>query len=295
MLLHQNATRRSARRRTLLSALVGVVALVAASGASADQAYTDPAGDSGTAPDVTAVGAAHDSAGTISFTVTTNQPVLPLDASVDIYIDSDRNPATGLPVRGLGADHFFYHDGEFGGGLLLHVMGNLMVVDLSSTLTTSYGAGTLLARINRIDLDDTQSFRFLVETERDDDNDATVDDSDAAPNGPPFYEYTLARPLSLAVGKPSGASGGPVAGKAFMITAPVTRSDGQPFSSGTIACKAKAGPMALRAAGRVANGAARCSMRIPKTAKGKQLRGRLTVSTTGATAPVTRPFAFRIR
>ena len=277
---------------TLVSVLVCGLALLAVPGALADRAYSDPAGDSGTAPDVTAVRTTHDSAGTITFSATTNQPVLASDASVYVYVDSDRNPATGLPVRGLGADHFFSHDGEFGAGFVFHVNGNFLAVDFRSTLATSYTAGTLTARINRSDLGNTDKFAFLIEAERDDQNDSTPNDSDFAPDAGPFFEYSLVA-IALTVGKPVGVPGKPVAGKSFVLTAPVTRSDGQAFTAGTVTCKAKAGEVPLSARGRIVDGAARCSMRIPKTAKAKMLRGSLMVSGDDAPA-VTRPFAYRI-
>jgi hypothetical protein len=273
---------------TLASILVCGLALLAVPGALADRAYSDPAGDSGTAPDVTAVRTTHDSAGTITFSATTNQPALASDASVYVYVDSDRNPATGLPVRGLGADHFFSHDGEF----VFHVNGNFLAVDFTSTLATSYAAGTLTARINRSDLGNTDKFAFLIEAERDDEDDSTPNDADFAPDSGPFFEYSLVA-IALTVGKPVAVAGKPVAGGRFMLTAPVRRSDGQPFTAGTVTCKAKAGGVPLSARGRVVAGAARCSMRIPKSAKAKMLRGSLTVSGDDAPA-VIQTFAYRI-
>jgi hypothetical protein len=49
--------------------------LVGAPGALADRSYSGPAGDSGAAPDITSVAVSHDDT-TVTFTVTTNQPVL---------------------------------------------------------------------------------------------------------------------------------------------------------------------------------------------------------------------------
>jgi hypothetical protein len=276
---------------TLLTIVLGALALLTVPGAFADRAYSDQSGDAGTAPDVTAVRASHDAAGTIVFTVTTNQPVLAPDGTLYVYIDSDRNPATGLPVRGLGADHLFSHGGEYGTGFLWHVNGNFISFDFTSTLQTSYGGGTLTARVNRSDVGNPERFAFLVEAERDDENDATTNDADFAPDAAPFYEYSLVA-VALAVGKPVAASK-PVAGKAFTLSAAVTRSDGMPLALATMTCKAKAGAAWLRVSGRIANGSARCSMKIPKTAEGKMLRGTLTVSTDD-TAAVSRPFAHRI-
>lgn len=281
------------RQIALISVLVGALALLAVpSAALADRAYTDPAGDSGTAPDLTAVRAAHDAASTITFTATTNQPVLAPDATIYVYVDSDRNPATGFPVRGLGADHFFSHDAQYGAGFVFHVSGNFITIDFTSTLATNYANGVLTASINRSDLGNTEKFAFLIEAERDDENDATPNDSDFAPDGAPFFEYSLIA-VALTIGQPAPVSSKPVAGKVFAITAPVTRNDGQKFAVGTVTCKARAGAVSIAATGRIANGSARCSLRIPKSAKNKLLRGSLTVSAEDAPA-VAKPFAFRI-
>jgi hypothetical protein len=106
------------------------------------------------------------------------------------------------------------------------------------------------------------------------------------------YSYAAA-PLALTVGRPVGDPAKPLAGKVFAVSAPVARSDGQPFAAAAVGCKARAGTAVLRATGRAANGAARCSMRIPGNAKGKNLRGTITVSVPGV-PQVTRAFAFRI-
>ena len=73
----------------------------------------------------------------------------------------------------------------------------------------------------------------------------------------------------------------------------MTRNDGQPFSTGAVTCKARAEAATLRPAGSVKSGRAQCVMRLPSQAKGKQLRGSITVSIEGA-PPVTRPFSFRV-
>ncbi len=76
--------------------VVIVLSLLAARVALAEDRYTDPAGDSGSAPDITAVSVANDAADNITFTVTTNQPALASgNSSVDL-IDTDRNRSTGL-------------------------------------------------------------------------------------------------------------------------------------------------------------------------------------------------------
>ena len=82
-------------RKALLLVCTVALALCAAQIARADASYTDPTGDSTTAPDVTTVTAANDAAGNLTFTVRTNQPTLAADAVIDIAFDIDHNPQTG--------------------------------------------------------------------------------------------------------------------------------------------------------------------------------------------------------
>jgi len=276
--------------RRIVTLVVAGLALLAVPGALADGAYSDPAGDSGVAPDITAVSVGHDAAGVVTLRVTTNQPTLAPDAALWGWIDADVNPSTGLPVRGLGVDHFFLADAD--GGVIFHVTPAGFTIDFDSSFTASYAGGTLTARLQRSELGQSERFAFVVEADQDDAEGNTLA-ADYAPDGAP-YEYSFVQAaLVVTVGKPLGTPGQPRAGKAFVVSAPIARSDGHPVG-GTATCKARVGSSPLRAAGRLLGGSVRCSMRIPKDAKGKTLRGSLGVSVTGAST-ATKSFAFRIR
>ncbi len=276
------------KRLGLVAAALAALVLVGAPGALADRSYSDPAGDSGSAPDITSVAVSHDDV-TVTFTVTTNQPVLSPDATFWGYIDADSNPATGFTAHGIGAEHFFLADGN--GGLMAHVNGNILMFDFQSSLTSSYANGVLTVRIARSELGSMERFAFAFESDLDDANGDTIA-SDLAPDGPPFYAYSYA-PLTLAISTPAGAPARPVAGKAFVVSAVLTRSDEQAIASGQVTCKAKAGKQSLRATGSLADSSARCSMRIPKGAKRKVLRGSITAQVDEAT--VTKSFKFTVR
>jgi hypothetical protein len=61
--------------------------------------------------------------------------------------------------------------------------------------------------------------------------------------------------------------------------------------SGAVRCAARIiGGASLRGAGAFVSGRARCTFTIPKTAKGKVVRGAITI--TFQTATVSKPFAF---
>jgi hypothetical protein len=277
------------KSRTLgIVATVGVVL-----GALAEQALSDPIGDSGVAPDISAVTVSNDAGGTITVAVTTAQQQLSPDASVLALFDTDSNPATGFEVGGLGADYFIIADGA-GTAFLAEVQGKLTIIHLSSSATSSFAAGRLTIRVNRADLGGAARFGFLIDAEQSDADRNTLG-SDYAPDGPPFPVYQLASSaVTLSLGKPRPLGGGPTAGKRFVVATQVARSDTQPFASGSVSCVARAGSASLKPVGSVSSGSARCSMTIPKGTARKTLRGSLTVSAEGASR-VTRSFVFRIR
>ena len=276
--------------RTSIALAITSLMLLVVPGAFADRAYTDAVGDSGAAPDITGLTVSHDAAGIVTFAVVTNQPTLPTDASIWGFVDTDRDATTGFQARGLGADHFFIADAD--GGVLFHVVGNGISIDFNSSFQAGYSNGTLTARLDRRELGTTEKFAFLIEAEQSDANGDSIG-SDFAPDAAPFYEYSFV-PLVLTLAKPVGTPSAPVAGKAFTVVSKVSRNDGVPFAAGAVTCKVKAGQASLRTTATTAAGSVRCSMRVPKGAKSKMLRGSLTVGVEDA-SPMTRSFAFRIR
>jgi hypothetical protein len=283
--------RKEAEVRTSITLVAIAIALVAVPGAFAERLFVDPAGDSGAAPDITGVRVSHDPGGAMTLAVATSQPTLAPDASIWGFFDTDRNAATGLPARpGLGADVFFIGDAE--GGVLFRVNGNLISIDFDSSFSATYAAGIFTARLDRSELGTTDRFTFLVQADQDDANGDTVA-SDFAPDGAPFFEYSLT-PLTVTLGPAAGTPKLPAAGKRFVVAVKVTLSDAQPFASGSVTCAVRAGKVALRPVGSVASGTARCAMKVPRGTAGRMLRGSLTVGVEGS-APVSRSFALRIR
>jgi len=106
--------------RTSIALAVLALGLLVVPGAFGTRSYSDPAGDSGPAPDITSVAVSHDEAGFVTLAVTTNQPTLSPDALFWGYFDTDRNAATGMQMKGLGADVIVISDGS--GGFIGHVM-----------------------------------------------------------------------------------------------------------------------------------------------------------------------------
>jgi len=314
------------RRRIWLSGVaLTALALLIVQGAAADQSYSDPAGDAtGGAPDITAVAVANDGAGKITFDITVSGVPAP-DTFVQVPMNTDLAPSGDD-----GVDYAWEMDGSNQLALLFRWNGSTYVPHLVSSLRTSFRNGVLHLEVNRADIGNTGAFAFWasgVKVSGD-----SVVGFDDAPDGTAVYTYTLAQfpacsdkvdndndgkidspadpgcssptdtdetdppppppPLKLSAGKPAAMAGPAKAGGAFAVAMTVTRSDGKPFT-GAVACTAKAGAATVRAAGRAVAGSARCTMRLPKTAKGRRLTG--TITATAGTAKVAKAYAFAVR
>jgi hypothetical protein len=283
-------TWRLAAGLTALSAVVGSVAL-------AGQAYTDPTGDSQTAADITGVELVNDDGGVLHFTITwAGGQLLPLDDVVWLVIDTDQNGTTGGKD---GEEVIAEFDGDpanasFGSSYYGRWDGTNINYDLDApTATAQFQPGRIDLSINKSDLNNSTKFDFWLFSDQYSAD--TVVAEDAAPDGTGVYTYELTakQPVTLSVGRPLGTPFVPVAGKRFVVGVHVARSDAEPVTGVTVRCTARAGTKVLRAVGSLAGGFARCSMTVPKSSKGKLLRG--SVAVTIAEASVTKAFTFKVR
>jgi hypothetical protein len=257
------------------------LALLAAQVAGAAASYTDPAGDSGTAPDITAVSAANDAAGALTFTVRTNQPTLAADAILDLAFDTDQNPGTGSS----GVEFVFLISSN--GWEFLRWDGSNFVTAGAASANGGYANGVATFRVNKSDLGGVEKFTFWADTFQFDANGNIVAE-DTSPNGTDAYDYTLSKPLTLRASKATSTPARPAAGKAFIVGTRVTRGDtGAALASGVVKCTVRVGTAPLRATGRVSNGVALCSMKLPKTAKGKLVKVTLKVTFQGVSTTST--------
>ena len=274
-------------KKVLLLVATAALALSAAQVAGADSSYTDPAGDSGTAPDITAVTAANDAAGSLTFTVRTNQPTLSADAFLDLAFDTDQNPDTG----GSGVEFLFLITA--GGWEFLRWDGSAFVTAGAASANGSYVNGVATFKVSKADLGGVEKFTFWSESFQVDANRNLIG-QDAAPNGTDAYVYTHSKPLTLRASTAKSTPLKPVAGKAFTVGTRVTRGDnGAALASGVVTCTVRVGTVPLRATGRVSNGVAVCAMKLPKTAKGKLVR--VTVKVTFQGVSTTSTYSARVK
>jgi hypothetical protein len=277
--------------RWILVALAGVLALSLAGVAGADTNVADPAGDSGGAPDILSVAVSNDAgSGQITFRITTNQPTLAEDSALFMFIDSDKNSATGDRD---GDDYLVYMDN--GGSDFAHWNGSDYDTASTPHATVLYGYanGVATFTVNKSELGNTTSFLLGVSSDQFDSADNIVA-TDYAPDRT-LIDYTLTvKPLVLTVGKPVGKPAPPTAGKAFVVTVPVKRSDTGKLATGggTVTCKVTVGGKAVKAAGRFSAAGPQCILRVPAKTKGKTIRGSATV--TIKSVKVTKGFSFRV-
>jgi hypothetical protein len=204
-----------------------------------------------------------------------------------LYIDSDANPLIG-DITENGSDYFFYVDNTsyfFG-----HWDGSnwLDTPDLSVQVLS--GPTQILISVNRSELGNTSMFNFFVGTVN-----AADRAFDAAPDQGAFnYSFDANGPQILSMNVKKTPAAGPKAGKRFVVapTGLKLPPDGQLTPPAILpesySCTAKLG--AKRLAG---SGTGRCTIAIPKNARGKRLSVRLTVSYQGAKKVV--PLTFKVK
>ena len=302
--------------------VVGIIAatacLVAAGAGIADTTNNDPVGDAkGGAPDITQVVTSNDAAGVITFRITTVAPII--DSSIiGVDLDTDSNPGTG----GGGFEYgLIAGTGGFG---ILKWNGTTFVTATAPSLTMIRTGNVVEFKINRSDIGNVDRFGFDAFTVNFDAADEYLGEDDAPDGGAYVYSLTFTQCANgkdddgdgkvdgndLGCSSPSDnlESDDPVtlkAGKAITVPAkprPARRSSsGQPLSAwrpapesapGTVKCAARIGTKALPATGKVGSGVAACKFSLPKTSKGKLVKGTITVTVQGHAIKV--PFSFKV-
>jgi hypothetical protein len=254
--------------------------------------FPDATGDHDAAPDLTAVRVSDARNGWITFSMTTpNYAVLPEESAIVISIDADNNPRTGESGTELQLSL------AAGQVALERWDGEQFVPDDLPTRARHRNTGNVVALdLHVSELDNSSRFRFSLLSA--DVNTATqsVVAVDVAPDDLTFWRYSLAnRPaLRLSAKRFVTTPGRPLAGKPFAIDLPVTRSDtGRAITSGAVSCRVLAAEKRVAAKGSVVHGAGRCAFVVPASARGKVLRGTVTVRTGGKS--VAADFSYVVR
>ena len=306
-------------KRILIAVATAAAALVTAGVAGADQSYTDPAGDAGVGTDITTVSVRNDTGGGISIQVASASPIVGNHA-VAIFIDADRNQSTG----GQGDEYWMYGGPQTGVGFLAWNGSTFAPTNPASFSVGAAASNVTEFRIGRADLGNVAGFNFVAisisldgdnlnfwdaapdsgyfsydlslpqcSNGKDDDGDGKIDAQDLGCSSP-NDDNESDDPVHVKLGAAKTTPLHPKAGGKAIVSAAATRVEtSQPLDSGSVACSGNiVSGAALRGAGSLASGHAQCTFKIPKTAKGKTVRGKITVTYQTA-PPATTSFAFK--
>jgi hypothetical protein len=269
-------------------------------GASNSTTFPDSTGEDVNAPDITSVVVSNDDAGGITFQINiSNRPAFTADMFFLVFLDTDQNLVTG-DTQARGSEYVIELDpGSVG---LFQWNGSDFVGAPSQTsLIYSYATTGATIRISASDLGKTKGFNFAVVavsgvvTDASGNFDFTNTHADNAPDiGHGFFTYQVLTKLILSVTAFTTSPKPAKAGRPFSAALAANENDtGGPVQNGTVTCAATIAFKRIAAASHVvANGVASCVWRIPKTAKGKTIRGTVTLTVQGT--QITRTFAARI-
>ena len=170
----------------------------------------------------------------------------------------------------------------------------------SSAMNFSRSGDTLTWTLGKADLGGVTGFAFFVAGIKWDAN-GDVAAMDLAPDGGRWtYDLTPAAtvtpPVAIrpVIAAPTTTPAAATAGKRFTVSFSVTRSDdGTPLTTGKMICDPSVSGTVIPHAERFANGVARLAFTIPKTAKGKLLKVKVTIK--AGTQASTRIATFKVR
>ena len=209
--------------------------------------------------------------------------------AVLMWLDTDANPATGDP-QSLGADYVI----ELEPGSIGLFKWNGTTFDnapSATTVTYGYDATGATIRAGIQDLGGTKAINFGADaisgitTDASGNADFTNAHDDLAPDpGHGFFNYSVITKLTLKQTAFSYTPKPAKSGARLTATLAATESDtAGPVAKATITCVATIKGVHLRATHSLANGVASCFWKVPKTAKGKTLLGKITITLQGTT------------
>ena len=273
------------RAGPIAAALMAVLVLVPAASSGT---YTDPAGDSGTAGDITSLTVAGDKGtGQLVFRITGTNIASSEKNPLFLDIDSDANPLSGN-IADNGSDYLFYVDGD--SYFFAHWNGADWVQTPDLSVQVSGNTSQILISVNRSELGNGSVLNFYAWT-------VNVADKvfDNAPNeGAYNYSLDVNGPQINSVDVQTTPAAGPKAGKRFVIVPsglklpPDGRTTTTPILPESYSCTAKLGAKQL-----TGTGTGGCTVAVPKKkARGKKLTVLLTVNYEGVTKVV--PLTFKV-
>ena len=300
---------------SLAAGLASGSAATTASARAAAASFTDPAGDArGAGPDITSI-ALSDTASTGVITVTLNvagySAAFADDSTriVNVYLDTDKNVATGAPDQGgveycLGAAR----DGGGSGWWIERWDGTRYVeIPQSPGMHFTGSADSLTWTFNKTDIGGATGFAFSTWASTWDATDVQTGEDDGPDTGTWVYDLSAPPPptpvpapktpqgliLKPVLSAPTVVPAKPIAGKTFTVVFHVTRNDtGAALTTGTMICDPSVNGKVLPHTELFKGGTAKLAFLVPKTMKGKQLAVKLTIKV--GTQSTTKVVTYRI-
>ena len=252
---------------TLVVAFAALATVGAASGSTHGPAahnprtFPDPAGDSGSGPDITSVVVSNTAAGLIRFEISiANTVLLRNEDFVGVFINADQSPTGAFE----GFDYSIQTAGSLGDVILARWDGEKFVESQAPSLVKAWeSGGKMTFRISRADIGNTREFSFFAATEVL----PPVDPfDDTAPDGIATFTYALSTPHIESV-RPRYSPAAPRAGRAFRVSGvAVGLESDEVVAASSFRCRATLGGRGLRG-----TGAGGCRFSLPRSAKGKRL------------------------
>lgn len=259
--------------------------------------FTDPTGDrTGVASDITTVTVGDDYAtGTITVAVTAvgfssmSPDVAPM---VKVYLNTDMNPLTGAPDQ-LGAEYALATDlSPDGYGWWIQrwdaASAKYVMAPQSPTMNFARTGDTVTWTINKTDISVATAMSFFVWSSTWDASDNQTGEDEAPDAGVWTYALSKAPPpppapapapaVKPVIGAPSTTPAKVVAGKRLAVVFPVTRADtGASLTKGTMVCDPSVSGKVLPHSEQFTTGKARLSFTVPRSAKGKAVKVKVTI------------------
>jgi hypothetical protein len=261
--------------------------------AATPASYSDPAGDAG-APDVTSVEMSGDPvSGTFEVSVTAvglSAMDRALEPDVRVYLDIDRDDRTGSS-SGCEYSLVFWKTPDGTSWYVYHWTDDGWEASTkSSTMSFTLRGDVLTWRFGKADIGNATGFAFWISSLTFGEYDVLAEDV-APDEGRWQYALPVVKPVIRA---PKASPAKPAAGKRLTVAFPVVRSDnGKPLTIGKMVCDPSVQGKVISHAESFAKGVARLTFTVPKGAKGKLLKVKVTIKAAGRSA--TRIATFRVR
>lgn len=257
--------------------------------------FTDPAGDvQGTAPDITSVVVGDNPASgkiTVTATVAGYASGSAAFQLVRVYLNTDKNAATGAPDQGgieyaLGAGR----DAE-GSGWWIDRWDGSKYAEIAQSATVGFtrSGDVMTWTFNKADIGGSSGFAFCAWSSSWDAADNRLGEDSApddgmwsydlsAPFTPPATQTAPAPLLKPVIAAPTATPAKLSAGKRAAVAFRVVRSDsGEALTTGTMICDPSVGGKVLPHSESFKGGTARLSFLVPQSAKGKSLKVKVTI------------------